>query len=93
VVLQHVFHRHISRDEAQKVLTQFEQDRRQGVWVSVELPAMIFEQCLDLARKHVPHLGVRTLDTLHVASAVELQAEEFWTFDERQAQLAKAVGF
>jgi len=33
-----------------------------------------------------------TLDTLHVASALELGAERFWTFDERQAKLARAVG-
>ncbi len=33
-----------------------------------------------------------TLDTLHVASALELGAERFWTFDEQQAKLAKAAG-
>jgi hypothetical protein len=27
-----------------------------------------------------------------VAAALELKAERFWTFDERQAKLAKAVG-
>jgi len=37
-------------------------------------------------------LGVRTLDSLHVACALELKAERFWTFDERQARLAEAVG-
>jgi predicted nucleic acid-binding protein len=35
---------------------------------------------------------VRTLDSLHVACALELKAERFWTFDERQARLAEAVG-
>jgi len=34
----------------------------------------------------------RDLDTLHVASALELKAERFWTFDERQKRLARAVG-
>ena len=91
--MQHVFHRHISKDEAQKVLSSFEKDRQDGIWAQVDLPEMIFEQCLYLARKHVPALGVRTLDTLHVACAVELKAAEFWTFDERQAQLAQAVGY
>jgi hypothetical protein len=29
---------------------------------------------------------------LHLASALELKASSFWTFDERQARLARAVG-
>jgi len=32
------------------------------------------------------------LDSLHVACALELKADRFWTFDERQAKLAKAEG-
>jgi hypothetical protein len=27
-----------------------------------------------------------------VAAALELKAQQFWTFDERQAKLAKAAG-
>jgi len=37
-------------------------------------------------------LGVRTLDSLHVACALEKKAKRFWTFDERHAKLAEAVG-
>ena len=48
--------------------------------------------CVDLARRYGPTLGVRTLDSLHVACALELGADKFWTFDERQAKLAEAVG-
>ncbi len=43
-------------------------------------------------QRHAARLGVRTLDTLHVASALELKAEHFWTFDGRQAKLALAAG-
>jgi predicted nucleic acid-binding protein len=32
---------------------------------------------------------VRTLDRLHVACALELKAERFWTFDRRQSKLAR----
>ncbi|MGA2250711.1 hypothetical protein [Terracidiphilus sp.] len=39
-----------------------------------------------------PTLGVRTLDSLHVACALELGARSFWTFDERQERLAIAAG-
>ena len=48
--------------------------------------------CADLGFRYGPKLGVRTLDTLHVACALKLRAEQFWTFDSRQTKLAKAVG-
>lgn len=44
------------------------------------------------ASGHGPKLGVRTVDSLHVATALELKAERFWTFDDRQQKLAKIVG-
>jgi predicted nucleic acid-binding protein len=48
--------------------------------------------CADLARRYGHRFGVRTLDTLRVACALSLKAEQFWTFDEPQAKFAKAVG-
>jgi predicted nucleic acid-binding protein len=62
------------------------------VWVGVDHPELAFEVCAQLARRHVARLGERTLDTLHVASALELKAKQFWAFDERQAKLARAEG-
>lgn len=56
------------------------------------LPEVLFEKAAEIARAHVAQTGTRTLDTLHVAAALELKAERFWTFDDRQAKLAKAVG-
>ncbi len=92
-VLQHVFQGRISAREAHKVFRDFESDRTNRVWVEAALPEAAFELCVELARKHVARLGVRTLDSLHVASALELKATHFWTFDERQARLAKTEGF
>ena len=63
-----------------------------GRWIPLPMPEGAFELCADLARRYGPKFGMRTLDTLHVACALELKAERFWTFDERQAKLAKAVG-
>ena len=65
---------------------------RMGVWKEIDLPENVWDRSFDLARRHGPALGVRTLDSLHVAGAVELKARRFWTFDERQAKLAKTVG-
>jgi hypothetical protein len=46
----------------------------------------------ELSREYTPSIGCRSLDVLHVASAVELEFKRFVTFDVRQQQLAKAVG-
>jgi predicted nucleic acid-binding protein len=91
-VAQHVFQNKISSQQAQQVYKDFETDRAASLWIEVELPEMTFEACVSLARRHVARLGVRTLDTLHVASALELKADRFWTFDQRQAKLAQAEG-
>ncbi|MGA3327099.1 MAG: type II toxin-antitoxin system VapC family toxin [Terriglobia bacterium] len=89
---RHVFQGHLSSHDAQQLYGDFEKDRAGGVWVEVSLPDLAFDVCTQLARRHAARLGSRTLDTLHVACALELKAEHFWTFDERQAKLARAEG-
>ena len=91
-VAQHVFRRVISEQEAAKAYSEFDADRVKGLWVEVEMPVRVFDIAIWIARKHVEQMGGRTLDSLHVASALELAADEFWTFDDRQAKLARAVG-
>lgn len=70
----------------------FESDRANGLWAEVDLPETAFELCTELARRPVSRVGARTLDSLHVTAAMELGAERFWTFDERQAKLAEIIG-
>jgi predicted nucleic acid-binding protein len=45
----------------------------------------------EISRKYTRLLGVRSLDVIHVASAVELGMQTFVTFDPRQQQLASAL--
>ena len=45
----------------------------------------------DLSRQYTRQMGCRSLDILHVASALELKCRSFLTFDVRQQQLARAV--
>jgi predicted nucleic acid-binding protein len=52
------------------------------VWAQVEI----------LARTHAAATGCRTLDSLHVASALQLGAREMVTSDGRQAALARKSG-
>jgi predicted nucleic acid-binding protein len=91
-VAQLVFQHRISAAEADRAYDNFENDRRAGLWLDAPVPEAAFDLAVELARRHVARLGCRTLDTLHIASALELGASEFWTFDERQKRLAKTVG-
>ncbi|MGA8432769.1 MAG: type II toxin-antitoxin system VapC family toxin [Candidatus Sulfotelmatobacter sp.] len=89
---QHIFRGELSLSEAQRMNARIEEHLAGGRWIAVPLPENAFELCADLAHRHGPKIGMRTLDTLHVACAMELKADRFWTFDERQAKLAKAQG-
>ena len=87
---QHVFRKEISALEARQAHRELERDCSTGLWLEVVLPESVWEVCAELARRHGPKLGIRTLDSLHVATALELGAAAFWTFDERQAKLAES---
>ena len=89
---QHVFRKAITRGEADQALKRFHEHRGRHLWKEAAVPDQAFTLCAQMAQRHAARLGVRTLDTLHVASALELKAERFWTFDERQAKLALVVG-
>lgn len=46
----------------------------------------------ELSEKHTASLGTTAVDTWHVAAAVLVHAEVFWTFDGPQRKLAMATG-
>ena len=91
-IYRQVFLRRISEIVARRAWENFEFDCRSGLLQTAAFPETAWNVIADLARRYAPTLGVRTLDTLHVACALELRANRFWTFDERQARLAEAVG-
>jgi predicted nucleic acid-binding protein len=87
-----VFFGKMSLADADATFDLLAKDRADGLWLDSPMPEVAFELCADLGRQYAPRIGVRTSDTLHVACALELKTERFWTFDERQAKLAKAQG-
>jgi predicted nucleic acid-binding protein len=91
-IAKQVFYRKISQAEADTVFDTLKRDRADGLWLETAMPENAFEVCADLGRRYAPKFGMRTLDTLHVACAMEFKAGRFWTFDERQTKLAKAQG-
>ena len=91
-IAQQVFFRKLPDVKAQVLYGRVKNDLAAGVWVETAIPESAFELCAELARRYGSKFGIRTFDSLHVACALELKAERFWTFDERQGKLAKTVG-
>jgi predicted nucleic acid-binding protein len=83
----------ITEPTAEAALAALDDDFLQGRYIQADLLwRAALKRASELSRKHTPKLGCRSLDVLHVASAVELNLKYFVTFDLRQQQLAKAVG-
>lgn len=91
-IAQQVFRGLMAADRVNKVYRDLSEDCASGVWTVTQFPEASFAKGAALTRSHVARLGTRTLDSLHLACALELKAQQFWTFDERQAKLAKAAG-
>jgi predicted nucleic acid-binding protein len=89
---QYVFRGRLPLAEAQRAWIMFRRDCSDGVLVKCDPPKAVWVLSIHLAQLYGPTLGVRTLDSLHVACALELKAQKFWTFDDRQVRLAEAVG-
>ena len=83
----------ITEPTSKAALAALDDDFAKGRYIQTDvLWRAALKRAGELSRKHTPTLGCRSLDVLHVASAVELNLRHFVTFDLRQQQLAKAVG-
>ena len=91
-IAQHLFRSQFTMAERDRLHRDFDQDCAAQVWQTISVPETALEVCADLGRRFGPKLGVRTLDSLHVACALELNTKRFWTFDDRQRRLAKVAG-
>jgi hypothetical protein len=78
--------------EAQAVGDRLEQHVNAGVVQLRPVPSEAWQTAIRLSRRYTARLGTRTLDVLHVALAMSLHPDIFFTFDKRQWKLAKAVG-
>jgi hypothetical protein len=54
--------------------------------------ATVYLQAESLSAAHTASTGARSLDVLHVAAALVLDARQFVSFDRRQRLLAKRAG-
>src|SRR5882672_6677389 len=79
----------ISRENA-AAISKLEQLLQRRAFLSVEAE---WEAAIDRSRKlsdkYTEHTGARAFDILHIAFALELASELFFTSDDRQAKIAR----
>lgn len=87
------FRRDISAEAMKDALGSFDEDCAGGRYIQADLLwRSAIRRAAELSGQYTASFGCRSLDVLHVASALELGLRSFLTFDRRQRQLARAVG-
>jgi predicted nucleic acid-binding protein len=87
------FRKAITTEAMADALLSFEEDLTEGRYTEIDvLWRATLRRAADISRTYTPKLGCRSLDVLHVATALELGLRAFVTFDGRPRQLARAVG-
>lgn len=88
-----VFRKEISPTQRDASLNAWHSDLAEGVMTMMTpSPSEVALEAERLSAQHTEHIGVRSLDIMHLASAIVLGAECFLSFDHRQAALARATG-
>jgi predicted nucleic acid-binding protein len=88
-----LFRREATASAVDASIQSMDEDFSAGVLSRPELDWFdVFRLACALAREHSSRIGSRSLDVMHVASALVLDSTTFLTFDDRQARLARAAG-
>lgn len=92
---RHSQNRHVGYPlhEAEKMLADLGDDMREGLVISEEIDFInlpVTGERISKARTYA--VGHRSFDILHIATAIELEAKEFLSFDVNQIALATAEG-
>lgn len=87
------FRKLISVEAMSDALASFDEDLREDRYLHADvLWRATLRRAGDISRTHTATIGCRSLDVLHVATALQLGLRQFATFDRRQQNLARAVG-
>jgi predicted nucleic acid-binding protein len=88
-----LFRKQLDSLEAAADLKAIQADIRGSVLLLVACDwAAVHSEAERLSAKHTGKRGHRSMDVLHVASALCLGAKDFLTFDQNQAKLGTAAG-
>ncbi len=88
-----VFRKEITAVERAAAIAEIEADLDSGVLVHVPLAwTDALREAERLSAAHTEAIGCRSLDILHVATALTLGARQLFSFDTHQRKLAAAAG-
>ena len=88
-----VFQKRINESTRHAAWSSFETDLASGLHAVMPIPgAEHYGRAAELADKYSATEGSRSLDMLHVAAALFLQADELLSFDSRQRKVAVGEG-
>ena len=87
------FRNEMSNREAGIVFQRFNKHEKESIFYRPQINwSDAFTRSLELSKNHTKTTESRSLDIIHVASALSMGADRFFTFDEKQSQLASAAG-
>lgn len=91
---RHPGHTHITPEQAAAAHASFRNDLEDLTFLrSVQLEAEELEEQFEaLSLRHTHRHGFRTYDLIHVASALLLNCDTFWSFDAKASRLAALEG-
>ena len=88
-----LFRGEITENEAGYIMSKFYEHESRGVYYRPQSSwAETFRYAVDLSGNHTGNTGSRSLDILHIASALSMKADRFLTIDARQTKLASLAG-
>jgi predicted nucleic acid-binding protein len=87
-----LFRKEISESQAQASIADLEKNLFMGIYQLLPFPDSAFARAKALALTLMPTIGVRAVDLLHVAAALELGVDALYTFDQKQRRTAQAGG-
>ncbi|MGA3268684.1 MAG: type II toxin-antitoxin system VapC family toxin [Verrucomicrobiota bacterium] len=84
----------VTLEQAALALANYREDLQRATFLNPVAIAVteLEHQFEELSLRHTALHGFRTYDLLHVASALMLKCDSFWSFDDRTSRLAGLEG-
>ncbi len=89
---QFQFRQELTSSDTKSSIAALRRDVADSLFNIKPFSAEMLDRASLISARRTPAVGCRALDVLHVACAIMLEANDFYTFDQRQARVAAAEG-